>query len=195
MGLRAYCTDKSDIHVQLNIDNTTAIAYINNIGGTTSSKCNELAKEIWEWCIETNIWITACHLAGVLNVVADKKSRHFNDETEWMLSKQAFGQICDHFGTPNIDIFASRLNRQLTRFVSWQPDPDAEAIDAFTVDWRGLQFYAFPPFCLITRCLQKILFEELKASWSSQTGRPKHGLRGYNRCWWNRHYICRRAHH
>ncbi len=189
MGLRAYCADKSDIHVKLNIDNTTAIAYINKMGGTKASKCNELAKEIWEWCIERNIWITACHLAGVLNVVADRKSRHFNDETEWMLSKRAFGQICDQFGTPNIDIFASRLNTQLPRFVSWQPDPDAEAIEAFTVDWRGLKCYAFPLSALLPGACRKSCLMEPKASWSFQTGQLKHGLRGYNRCWWNRRYI------
>ena len=34
--------------VKLEIDNTTAIAYINQIGGTKSRECNELAKELWE---------------------------------------------------------------------------------------------------------------------------------------------------
>ena len=30
------------------------------------------------------------------------------------------------------------------------------AIDAFSLDWRGLCFYAFPPFSLINRVLQKV---------------------------------------
>ena len=159
MALRAYCVDKSNIHVQLKIDNTTAIAYLNKMGGTKSFTCNELAKEIWDWCVERNIWVTACHIPGVLNIVADRKSRVFNDETEWHLNRHAFNQICEHFGRPEIDIFASRLNTQLPRFVSWQPDPDAEAIDAFTVDWAETSFYAFPPFCLIAKCLQKVTFD------------------------------------
>ena len=159
MGLRAYCSDKRDIHVKLEIDNTTAVAYINQMGGTKSYNCNELAKEVWGWCIERNIWLTACHLTGVLNTIADRRSREFRDQTEWQLNKQTFDQICKHFGTPTIDLFASRLNRQLDNFVSWHPDPDAAAVDAFTTDWCNWFFYAFPPFSLITRCLQKISFE------------------------------------
>jgi len=73
MGFRAYCADKSDLHVQLNIDNTTAIAYIDKIGGMRSRKCNELAKQLWAWCIGRNIWVPACHSPCVLNVTADKK--------------------------------------------------------------------------------------------------------------------------
>ena len=75
MGLCAYCADRSNIHVKLNINNTTAIAYINQIGGMRSYKCNELAKAVWDWCIERHIWVTACHLPGVLNVVAGKKTK------------------------------------------------------------------------------------------------------------------------
>ena len=75
------------------------------------------------------------------------------------MNTKAFEKICTHFDPPEIDIFASRLNAQLPRFISWHPDIDAEAVDAFTVDWRKLKFYAFPPFCLIARCLQKITFD------------------------------------
>ena len=29
-------------------------------------------------------------------------------------------------------------------------------MDAFLLDWKGLKGYAFPPFCLIGRCLVKV---------------------------------------
>ena len=48
------------------------------------------------------------------------------------------------------------VTAQLDRYVSWKPDPEAEAEDAFTLNWRGLQAYLFPPFCLIGRCLSKL---------------------------------------
>lgn len=83
-------------------------------------------------------------------------SRSFNDRTEWMLNMDAFQQIVQFFGHPKIDLFASRLNKQLEDYVSWLPDPEAVAVDAFTLNWKGLDFYAFPPFCLVTKCLQKI---------------------------------------
>ena len=34
-------------------------------------------------------------------------------------------------------------------------------MDAFTISWNSLYFYAFPPFCQIHKCLQKILEEQV----------------------------------
>ena len=39
--------------------------------------------------------------------------------------------------------------------MSWRPDPGAMFTNAFFIGW-GHYFYAFPPFSLITLCLQKI---------------------------------------
>ncbi|GFO45303.1 reverse transcriptase/ribonuclease h/methyltransferase [Plakobranchus ocellatus] len=61
---------------------------------------------------------------------------------------------------PSVDLFASRLNHQFSRFVSYRPDPDAFAVDAFHLSWSKLNFYAFPPFCLLSRVLQKIKMEK-----------------------------------
>ena len=44
-----------------------------------------------------------------------------------------FISITRYFGVPDIDLFASRLNSQLRACVSWQPDPYAKFIDAFSV--------------------------------------------------------------
>lgn len=115
-----------------------------------------MAKTIWSWCIQRNIWITASYLPGCENHIADKKSREFNDQLEWMVDTTIFKQICKTFGKPSLDLFASRLNAQVERYVSWKPDPSAEAVDAFTIDWHNEYFYAFPPFSLITKCLNKI---------------------------------------
>ena len=61
---------------------------------------------------------------------------------------------------PTIDLFASRINTQLKRFYAFRPDPEAEAIDAFSLDWAGLDFYAIPPFICIGRFLQKIKLDK-----------------------------------
>ena len=53
-------------------------------------------------------------------------------------------------------MFASRLNKQVDKFVSWHPDPDAFAIDAFSVSWAEELIYAFPCFSLIERAVQKL---------------------------------------
>ena len=148
-GLQSFCANKSNIHVRLKIDNTTAVAYINHMGGSKSFRCNFLVKQMWEWCITRNIWISAAHIPGRDNTIADQQSRKFNDQTEWMLNKQVFKEIVSRFGTPDADLFASRLNTQLPTYVSWRPDPGAVATDAFSLDWGPIFFYAFPPFCQI----------------------------------------------
>ena len=38
---------------------------------------------------------------------------------------------------------------QLLSFVSWRPDPEAMATDAFTIAWSGLKAYANPPWSLV----------------------------------------------
>lgn len=42
-----------------------------------------------------------------------------------------FLRIMQILGPCSIDLFASRLDNQLTRYVSWHPDPHAIATDAF----------------------------------------------------------------
>jgi hypothetical protein len=95
-------------------------------------------------------------------VEADQASRMFNDATEWSVNDEIFGRICEIFGSPDIDLFASRLNKKVTRFYSWIPDPDSVGVDAFAYSWRDDLGYAFPPFALIGRVLQKIVQDRAK---------------------------------
>ncbi|KAJ8913084.1 hypothetical protein NQ315_006585 [Exocentrus adspersus] len=85
------------------------------------------------------------------NKGADQASRMLLPDTKWSLAQQAFDQITRTFGVPEIDLFASLANNKCDRYVSWQRDPGVEAVDAFTLSWQDLIFYAFPPFCLILR--------------------------------------------
>lgn len=161
-------------HVKVMCDNTTAIAYVNEMGGTKSLVCNSICIDIWNWCISKDIWVTCAHIPGKDNVLADAASRNFNDRHEWKLDPQLFQELCVIFGTPSIDLFASRLNKQLDCFCSWTPDPEAKYVDAFTLNWASFDLiYLFPPFSLITRCLQKMKEERAKGwivvpMWTSQ---------------------------
>ena len=57
---------------------------------------------------------------------------------------------------PEIDLFASRLNTQLLRFLSYRPDPFAEVTNALSVSWEDKKVYCFLPFACIGKILQKI---------------------------------------
>ena len=68
---------------------------------------------MWEWSIEHSIWISAVHIAGASNHEADKKSRIFHDQHEYMLNVSSFRIIVPKYPNLNVDLFASRLNHQL----------------------------------------------------------------------------------
>ena len=158
MGLQTFCKSLRNTHIRLLIDNTIAIAVLNHMGTSHSKPCNRLGKEIWEWCIIRNIWISAAHIPGVHNITADLESRKTNSSTEWMIVSNVLHETISKVNFhPDIDLFASRLNNQFPRYVSFRPDPGAVAIDALTLNLSQFQFYAFPPFSVISTFLQKIM--------------------------------------
>lgn len=159
-GLKSFCSNMKSIHVRIYSDNITTVNYINSMGGTHSMECNSVAKDIWLFCITRQIWVSAAYIPGKENIQADKESRVFYDNKEWMLRPDLFQLLTKIWGEPSIDLFASRLNAQVPCYASWRPDPDAAYVDAFSISWKKQFFYAFPPFSLIARCLQKIAMEE-----------------------------------
>jgi hypothetical protein len=156
-SLKATPSDRTDIHVRIMCDNTTAIAGIRKQGSTRTPEINQIARRLWLWALERKIWLSAVHIPGIHNIEADEASRVFKDELEWTLHEASFQRICGKFGKPIMDLFASRLNFKVSIFCSFKPDPLASVVDAFTFPWdRGL-YYGFPPFCLLGKTLQKIV--------------------------------------
>ena len=139
------------------MDNTTAMACINHMGTNHSLSCNQITHAIWNWCISNKIWISAAHIPGRENVVADHESRRVNLDAEWKLDSSLLQTALSELErSPTIDLFASRLNAQLPRYVFFRPDLIAVGIDAFSLCWKDETFYAFPPFSIIAQVLQKV---------------------------------------
>ena len=162
LALRSFKDKIRDKHVKLHIDNSTAVACINHFGSTQSVICNNLTRDIWLLAYNYNSFLTAVHIKGSLNAVADLESRKIRDDTEWMLNKELFQKIISVYTEPVVDLFASRINNQLSNYVSWHPDPNACAVDAFTCEWNSFScIYIFSPFSLIPRILKKVLEEKV----------------------------------
>ena len=178
-ALRAFCVDMRDVHVSIQSDSTSAIAYLNHMGGIGSVEMDQLAFEIWQWCIHRNIFVTASFIAGISNVYSDYASRNFSDSTEWEIKDEIFQRLCDQSFYPDIDLFASRSNNKVERFVSWFPQPGAWRYDAFSFSWNRLMPYIFPPFTLISRILNKIIEDKVQKAllvvphWTSQSWFPQ----------------------
>lgn len=161
-SLKSFFDKESNLHIGIKSDSVTAIAFVNDQGGMSSSLLNKLAIDIWNWCFKRNLFITAQFIPGIENVSADKMSRNFSDSKEWQLKPDIFIRICNHFCIkPDIDLFASRLNHQLPVFVSWSYDPQASNTDAFTIPWSLYKPYIFPPYNLIGKIVQKILCDKV----------------------------------
>ena len=114
------------------------------------------------------------------NIGAGKESCKVCDETEWMLNHTVFNRVLEILHLiPDIDLFASRLNHQVKRYVSYKPDSQAIAVDAFPVNWNDYDvFYAIPPFSLITQVPQKIQSHGVTGllvvpDWPTQVWYPK----------------------
>ena len=129
------------------------------------------------WCLERNIHITAQHLPGLLNTIADAESRTLRDRTDWKLNPVIFHKIDQLWGPLEVDLFASRLSTQCQRYFSWRPDPSAEATDAFLQTWTHMRGYANPPWNLVGRTLSQIQAQQtdvvlIAPVWKSQPWYP-----------------------
>ena len=159
--IRTFLKDKKNIHFRINVDNTTALAYLNNMGGKIESY-NKLARKIWLWCIDRGIWLSAAYIPSALNVEADSQSRLDHDNIEWELNNKTFNVVSKCLFLPDIDLFANRLNHKVEKYIAWKPDPFAFAVDAFTVNWKPFKPYIFAPFSLIAKILQKIEMDQVQ---------------------------------
>lgn len=143
--------------VLLMSDNSTVVAYIRNQGGTHSRELCLLTCELLQLCSALQIHLRVSHIPGRLNVMADSLSRNQSiPTTEWSLHREIFQRILILFPTMEIDLFATRLNNQLPKFVSPFPDPVAFATDGLQFPLDGKDLYCFPPTVLVPRLLQRL---------------------------------------
>ena len=141
--------------ISIKCDNSTAIAYINNFGGTHSKLLCYVALEFWFFLMENSINCSASHIAGIDNNTADYLSRHSHLH-EYELSKDAFSFIISYICFPlHIDLFASKQNKKLETYCSMFADQSCLHIDAFSFIWPSF-VYIFPPIPLISRALLKV---------------------------------------
>lgn len=97
------------------MDNTTAIAYLNHMGGTRSQSLPQYALQLWQWCLQRGITISAEHLPGVKNVKSPELFTH--RQSGWMLYPVLCQWIIQIMGPCRVDLFATRLNSQLLHYI------------------------------------------------------------------------------
>ena len=135
-----------------------------------SPAMNRINKDFQLWCLERDISVQAQH------------SRCQVQDNEGQIRLDAlpsdFRSIDKTFGPLEVDLFALRLSAQLPTIVSWRPDPEVLATDAFTVHWVDLKAYANPPWSLVGRVLAQVSQQKadlilVSPVWKSQPWYPK----------------------
>ena len=157
MALNICTKNRSNCHFRIMTDNITTMTCINKMGTSHSLACNKETKKIWQLCAKKNIWISAAYITSKENMIADYESRNVNLDMEWMINKELLKVALEILNfKPNYDLFASRNNHQYKLYASFKEDPGADRVDSFNMYWGDKKMYAFPPFCIIPRVIQKI---------------------------------------
>ena len=174
-GLQALCGSVRNETIKVYSDNSTTVSCVNR-KGSAKEDCNEITRNIWLWCFETDNKVIAMHIPGVENTRADFQSRK-KRILEWKLNSDIFCMLNEMWGPFDIDLFASRLTKQVDVYMSWHPDPGAVAVNALHNEWSYDNMYCFPPYNLIPLIIRKVRAEEVTITliapyWTKQVWYP-----------------------
>ena len=143
-----------DSCVMLSTDNTSVVSYVQAQGGTHSHLCRDL-----------NISLSAKHIPGRLNALADGLSqKHQLLPSEWTLHQEVANQIFFSVNRPLVDLFVTRDNNRLPLYVSPVYDAAAWAVDVLLFAWDQLVAYAYPPPILIPALASAFIASERRKS-------------------------------
>ena len=90
------------------------VALINKQGGTRCPALSLRVEEILLWAHTKGWSLSASHIAGSANIMADLLSRQDKIiQTEWTLTHQALEQVWNKWGKPILDLFATKFSARL----------------------------------------------------------------------------------
>ena len=145
-----------------------------------------LALDMWKWYQQRNINISAVYISDQLNIIA--KILCWFNKSQFRMEPQSsnFSSDLCNLHYPRSRPFWTRVNNQLQKFISWFPDQDAMATNAFTIPSSNLLCYAVLPYSQIMKCLKKIQSDKAKVLllapvWRSRPWFPILLLMLYNR--------------
>ena len=140
------------------MDNTTVVFYINEEGVMISGSLCFLLVRLLSWCNLSQIVLRARHIPGYLNMIADKLSRHWQViKMEWSDLQEVFDHLWSRWQTPPVDLFATRFNNKLSKFLSPVLDQKARKVDVLSLHCEGLDAYAFPAVSILGQAVSKLV--------------------------------------
>jgi len=135
-------------------DSQSCVQIIN--AGSTKPELQDLALKIFQICLERKIDLRVQWIPRSQNQIADYLSKMGNSD-DWEVSQYFFDFIDKLWGPHDVDRFANSHNKKVARYNSKLFEPDSEAVDAFTVDWRGSNNWLVPPIALVSKAVFHLL--------------------------------------
>ena len=86
-ALKSLMAQSTNLEINLILDNSTAVSYINKHEGSRSRALCDISSSIVSWCEFHDLSLTTTHLPGILNSIADEQSRTSLDASDWMLCR------------------------------------------------------------------------------------------------------------
>ena len=118
------------------------VQIINKMGTSKSSICNDIKKNIWFFGVASKIWITAAHIPGAENVIADYESRKSYIDSEWMQKPSRYKKAIEYQKfESDIHCFSSSLNTKQSKYIFYKPDIFAYLTDVYSVNWGSYNLY------------------------------------------------------
>jgi ribonuclease HI len=146
--------------IRLRTDNTSVMYDVNKRRGATTLL--KPLRMILALIDRENLQMTASHVPGLENGIADRLSR-LALSGDYQIRQEVFCKGLQELDVRvSVDLFATHKNRQTNKFVSIDNDRQAIGRDAFSMAWGNFFPLIHPPIPLILRCLRKVVEERVR---------------------------------
>ena len=155
-GLLHFRSSVSHSTVASFADNSTAMAYLHNAGGTHSPALNSIAQRILQCSELHHVRLVTQFIMGRHNVLADSLSRPEQIQgSKWTLHMEVFLEL--HRPWPvMVNLFATSANHRCSIYFLPFQDPQVMGTDFLLQSWDHLQAYTFPPWAILPQVLHKL---------------------------------------
>jgi len=144
-----------------NTDNQAASIIVEK--GSRINELQKIALNIFEISLSNLIKLKINWIPREENTTADFISKII-DYDDWSVSMTFFQYIDSSWGPHTIDRFANQYNRKIPRFNSRYWNPNTEAVDAFSQNWKSENNWLVPPISMISKTIKYLEFFKCSAS-------------------------------
>lgn len=156
-ALEPLVTNKS---IMVLSDNSVAVSYLARMTGRVVELAL-LARRILHWATKRAVSVTAMHIPGENNTLADRLSRMHNQD--WTTSTKLFRTLQDRYHH-EVDWFAEDHNSKLQVFASRFRSNQASYTNALATSWSNRNGFMAPPFAILPQVVQKIIDDQVQAT-------------------------------